>query len=395
MRARSLWISLVAAWAAPSLFAGTLGADVPPAPPSAPARATDRACAEVCDVARRALGECTLAAEVGIGLVAAAGVQARLSALDCERDCERWPVAEVARVDACFPRERCDDYRRCLAEPSRGVPAPEPVASRRRAKDGAEEVRVAAGPFVAGVPALWRVRDELAMTTVDVPAFWIDRAEVTLDRYMACFREGACEAADPPVRASRARPSEHGGEADDDRLGCNWGSSGRGAHPVNCVDYAAAKRYCAWAGARLPSEAEWEKAARGPYGRRFPWGMWDRVGARLRWAGSEGADGGGRGSGVTSPVGAHPAGDSYFGVHDLAGNVAEWVAGRFAADRFATPGDDFLDRGAGEAWGVVRGGGWGAASLDDLEHDATTRVRWFKARRSQSVGFRCAEGEGP
>ena len=132
---------------------------------------------------------------------------------------------------------------------------------------------------------------------IKLPEFRIDRFEVTKQEYAACVVAGACVQADP------------GG---DDR------------RPMEFVSIEDARRYCRWRGKRLPTSDEWEKAARGTDGRRFPWGnqdascdravyidcwlrKWDEVFRKI------------------DPVGTHPTGDSPFGVHDMAGNAPEWT----------------------------------------------------------------------
>ena len=137
-------------------------------------------------------------------------------------------------------------------------------------------------------------------------AFWIDRTEVTKAQYQRCVEAGVC-----------AAPSCSG--------------TGKGDHPVVCVSWRDASKYCAWAGRRLPTEAEWEKAARGTDGRKYPWGNQDVVGNLLNfcdincsnsWKEAAVNDG----YAETAPVGTYLAGASPYGAWDMAGNVWEWVA---------------------------------------------------------------------
>jgi len=170
-----------------------------------------------------------------------------------------------------------------------------------------------------------------------------------VSEYRHCVDEGACAA---PAVAS----------------GCNWSATARGEHPVNCVDWDQAKTYCEWIGKRLPTEQEWEKAARGTDGRTYPWGD---DGPSCDEAVMNGAPGCGGG---TAPVGSRDRGRSPYGLFDMAGNVFEWTGSLYAS--------------GGEAR-VLRGGSW--------KNDATAirsshREGALPNLRDASVGFRCAQG---
>jgi iron(II)-dependent oxidoreductase len=151
-------------------------------------------------------------------------------------------------------------------------------------------------------------------------------------------------------------------------------------HPVNEVTWAGALAFCRWRGARLPTEAEWEAAARGREARTYPWGHAPPTPERAVY---------GRGSNNTAPVGSHPAGATPEGVHDLAGNVAEWTSTRYRPYPYvATDGREDPDA-AGER--VTRGG-------DHVYDSAPEKLTgFFRAGFSRAVdaghrhiGIRCA-----
>ncbi len=144
--------------------------------------------------------------------------------------------------------------------------------------------------------------DELPYHRVWLDSYYVDVSEVTVAMYRQCVEAGGCTAPEP------------GG-------GCNWGEEGRDLHPANCTDWFQAKAYCAWAGKQLPTEAQWEKAARGVDGRIWPWGNDTPTCERCVM----GEGGAGCGTGGTLPVCSKPAGRTPYGACDMSGNVMEWV----------------------------------------------------------------------
>jgi gamma-glutamyl hercynylcysteine S-oxide synthase len=192
----------------------------------------------------------------------------------------------------------------------------------RAVRDGM--VLVPAGPFLMGSDEFAR---EAPPRVVDLPAFRIDRYPVTNDEYGA-FVAGTGHREPVDWVGHRPRPG-------------TW------RHPA-MVTWTDADAYAAWAGKRLPTEAEWEKAARGTDGRRYPWGNeWDTSRA-LTW--ETVAVTGNR----TEPVDARPAGASPYGCEQMVGLLEEWVADWYAA----YPGSAYRSLAYGERYRVLRGGAW-------------------------------------
>jgi formylglycine-generating enzyme required for sulfatase activity len=208
-----------------------------------------------------------------------------------------------------------------------------------------------------------------------VAPFLLDAREVTVSEYGACVRAGRCTPAWTTVRWSGVPAAEQARWSG----ACNGDRADRADHPVNCVDEAQAEAFCAWAGKRLPTEPEWEWAARGgPVGTPYPWGGTPPA-DRACWSG----DGNGAGSARsgTCPAGTHPAGGTPSGIQDLAGSVWEWTSTRDAV---------FMDsRGRGGFPArIVRGGGWGDTNPAALT--AGHRVKDALGDRAADLGFRCA-----
>jgi formylglycine-generating enzyme required for sulfatase activity len=256
---------------------------------------------------------------------------------------------------------------------------PPPVASSApQVKADSPTVTVAAGEFTIGCNG-WADRacavDEQPGRRVMISAFAIDRTEVTVSRYRECVEAGKC---------SKDHLGSDGTEGmtmtEIDR--CNYGREGRDEHPMNCVSYQQATAFCSWAGGRLPSEAEWQKAAGGSDSWPFPSGEPTISCAQAVM------DGDGCGRGTTWPVASKPKGVSPYGAHDMAGNVAEWVADWYSQSAFRD-GEDKDPKGPAEGTlRVVRGGSWRDVAPQMLRSSA--RQKRLPATHSIMIGFRCA-----
>ncbi len=241
---------------------------------------------------------------------------------------------------------------------------------------------------MASVPggSFKRCTPDVDERTVRVPVepFCIDRTEVTVDAYASCVREGRCTGDHPASVTPDGKtftPDEH----------CNFGVPGRGSHPMNCVDWSQSVSYCAAQNKRLPTEQEWEWAARGgAEARRYPWGNEPRD-SHVCGLGTPEKTG-------TCPVGSIPSEDAPGGIHDLAWNVEEWTATRYetmmpnhgqATNILNTITPD-CGGGASDCR-IVRGGSWdhGVGRMPRVgEYNAYPTVV-----RLISSGFRCASAD--
>jgi len=224
--------------------------------------------------------------------------------------------------------------------------------------DGMTLVFVPAGEFTMGSETY---DDEKPIYQVTLDSYWIDQTEVTNKMYALCVEAGACQL--PSSTSSYTRKDYYGNSEFEN-------------YPVIYVDWNKAKTYCEWAGRRLPTEAEWEKAARGTDARTYPWGNDAPNSNLLNYNGNVGD---------TTEVGKYPSGVSIYGALDLAGNVWEWVSSLYQTYPYsATDGREDLDASGSR---VLRGGAWG-----DYEGDVRSADRnWVGPSVTYYVvGFRCA-----
>ncbi len=235
------------------------------------------------------------------------------------------------------------------------------------------QVAVPAGDFIMGTIAGGGDDNERPVHKVTLDAFWIDRTEVTNAQYRAFVeatghREpGGCETGKP-----------------------TYGDEAKANHPVVCVSWDDAQAYCEWAGGRLPTEAEWEKAARGTDERMWPWGT-GFDGSKVNYcdincALSRKDTGGDDGYAESAPVGSYPAGASPYGALDMAGNVWEWVSDWFTPRGYtlSTPVNPHGPN-SGD-WRTLRGGAWNGT----LDNARTGCRAWLEPdKRNVVIGFRC------
>lgn len=238
---------------------------------------------------------------------------------------------------------------------------------------------------------------------VSLDDYWIDQTEVTNAMFQAFVTATGYRTSAEDIGQSRAyQPGEYTPSAEKWILvgGANWmhpqgpdsSIEGLENHPVVQVSWNDAAAYCQWAGARLPTEAEWELAARGTDGRVYPWGNGWPTGELLNfgdinldaiWS-EKGVNDGYK---FTSPVGNYPAGASPYGALDMAGNVSEWVADKYGFDYYSSSP---LSNPTGPDSGIlhsIRSGHW---SFTDDGVRSTARLSGQTTYSIDYLGFRCA-----
>jgi eukaryotic-like serine/threonine-protein kinase len=225
-------------------------------------------------------------------------------------------------------------------------------------KDGMTLVFVPAGEFTMGSDHDYD--NEAPVHTVYLDSFWIDQTELTNKMYALCVQAGVCQP--PSYTSSYTRKEYYGASEFDD-------------YPVIFVDWYQAKTYCEWAGRRLPTEAEWEKAARGTDERTYPWGNDAPKSNLLNYD---------QNVGDTTEAGKYPAGASIYGALDMAGNVWEWVSSLYQPYPYsATDGREDLSSNSSR---VARGGS-GARDRDVVR--STFRIWDVPSDSLIGFGFRC------
>ncbi len=242
---------------------------------------------------------------------------------------------------------------------------PSPEVTQLSEQDGMSLVYIPAGEFSMGAEEGDPVaaESEKSLHQVYLDSFWIDLTEVSNRMYIDCVQAGSCQSI---VASSQTRPQYFDEKAYDD-------------FPVISVSWENAKQYCTWAGRRLPTEAEWEKAARGTGDRVFPWGNEPPNPRRANF---------GNQLGDTAMISSYPDGASPYGVLNLAGNAAEWVADWYGPSYYeVTVYKNPTGPQSGE-FKLIRGGSW-FTQAQALR--VSSRLWNYPGLRSDTVGFRCAK----
>ena len=250
------------------------------------------------------------------------------------------------------------------------------VPETTKAPDGRTMVYVSGGTFLlSGQDDSWEGAHEVTLS-----GYWIDQTEVTNDDFLRCVEAGVCRA---PTTCAWGDPT--------------FGDASYADHPVICVTWRMARTYCEWAGGRLPTETEWDYAARGDERFIYPWGnQFDASRLNFCDASCPNADSQIRydddGYPTTAPVGSFPEGASWCGALDMAGNVWEWVE-----DWYPPSGTDARQNPNGPAHyneKIIRGGSW----YDTPEFiRLDLRHPYNPNDYNHLVGFRCVipeTGEG-
>jgi formylglycine-generating enzyme required for sulfatase activity len=254
-----------------------------------------------------------------------------------------------------------------------------PETKKNSPKDGMTQLFVPAGLFKMGGMDILMENDELPAHDVTLDAFWVDQVEVTNGMYALCVQAGICR---PPAKVSSDNRSEY------------FGNPEFQDYPVLQITWYDANAYCQWAGRRLPTEAEWERAACGSDMRNYPWGNEPP---------NEQNSNANNIVGDVTRVGTYVGGASPFGALDMAGNVWEWVADYYKAKYYEesqTVNPTGPEDGGMNHLRVIRGG-----SFQDSLFDLRTSNRGYEVgpdsskpqnnsayygRSSVKIGFRCA-----
>ncbi len=268
------------------------------------------------------------------------------------------------------------------------MPSPVPGVgnTQTRERDGMVMVYVPAGEFEMGSG------QESPVHKVGLDAFWIDQTEMT-NAWFATFLNEQGNQVEDGVSWLEPGAGESGivyGHIEEED-GVFSPQAGYEDHPVIEVSWYGAAAYCAWAGGRLPTEAEWEYAARGAQGWVYPWGdafdgtrvNYCDASCTQKWKDTDFDDG----SAEWAPVGSYPSGASWCGAMDMAGNVWEWVSDWWSEDYYAHSRSQNPQGPDGGTFRIARGGSW----FDEPERVSTSVRKGLtpSSYRMHWVGFRC------
>ncbi len=267
------------------------------------------------------------------------------------------------QLDASPPQPAEKPRRPAHRSPAKKAPALPTPPAPRTGQDGAPMVLVPAGEFTMGSDE--GDDDEQPVHRVVLDSFYLDTFEVTNGRF-AKF-----------VAAIQSEPP--------------WGFADQetpvvdAERPVRWVNWLEATGYCLWAGKRLPTEAEWEKAARGPEGRVYPWGNEPPTPAQAVFGLKEGDE-------TVAPIGNREQGRSPYGVHDLAGNLYEWVSDWYDDAFYASPP---LRNPRGPVAGTTKVQRGGSYINQPYRLRSAFRTKGDPTEHDPHVGFRCAQDVPP
>jgi len=229
-------------------------------------------------------------------------------------------------------------------------------------EDGMVQMYVPTGTFTMGSE---KYPDEQPIHAVMLDAFWIDKFEVTNAMYALCVKVGKCPLPQSPKSSTRT---------------AYFSNPQYDNHPVIYVTWENANTYCSWTGRRLPSEAEWEKAARGTDGRIYPWGnQFD--GAKVNSYDSNPR------VGDTTEAGKYSSGASPYSALDMAGNIWEWVKDWYDGNYYRNSPAQNPTGPISGTYRVLRGGAW---SSNDYNIRASIRSGFDPSNAFDYIGFRCA-----
>lgn len=227
--------------------------------------------------------------------------------------------------------------------------------------DGMKMVYVPEGTFIMGSDDHDAGEDEKPVRNVRLDAFWIDKYEVTNGQYERCVAAGVCTM---PSETKSAKQDSYYGNVEFEN------------HPVIYVNWHQAQIYCQWVGGDLPTEAQWEKAARGEDGNKYPWGNESPNSSYANYDNNEGD---------TTAVGTYSGGRSVYGAMDMAGNVWEWVRDWYQ-NKYDAHETDNPTGPSGGTYRVLRGGSW-----YDISRNIRSSLRYYYYPSStyDLIGFRC------